>query len=63
MKQIGYPISTQHFEGRMEKAFCIKQYLLKVSKLMNKDLAQNKVFNCNYFNIGDAETLVKLKEK
>ena len=29
----------------MEKAFCIKQYLLKVSKLMKKNLAQNKVFN------------------
>ena len=28
---------------------------------MNKDLAQNKVFN--YFNTGDAKTLVNLKEK
>ena len=42
-------------------SFCINQYLLKVSKLMNKDLVQNKVFN--YFNTGDAKTLVKLKEK
>ena len=36
MKQIGYPISTQHFEGRMEKAFCIKQYIsfegIKINK-------------------------------
>ena len=46
---------------RVEKAFCIKQYLLKVSKSVNKDLAQNKM--CNYFSIGDAKTLVKLKEK
>ena len=46
MKQIRYPISTQHFEDMMEKAFCIKQYLLEVSNLMNKDLAQNNVFNC-----------------
>ena len=61
MKQIGYPILTQNFEGRMEKVFCIKQYLLKASKLMNKDLAQNKVYN--HFKIGDAKTLLKLKEK
>ena len=46
---------------RVEKAFCINQYLLKVSKLMNQDLAQNKVYN--YLNIGDAKTLAKLKEK
>ena len=46
---------------RVEKAFCINQYLLKVSKLMNKYLAQNKVYN--YFNIGDSKTLIKLKEK
>ena len=45
----------------MEKAFCINQYLLKVSKLINKNLAQNKMHN--YFNIGEAKTLVKLKEK
>ena len=38
-----------------------KKNLLKVSKLMNKDLAQNKVFN--YFNTEDAKTLVKSKEK
>ena len=29
--------------------------------LMTKDLAQNKLYT--YFNIGDAKTLVKLKEK
>ena len=45
---------------RMEKLFCINQYLLKVSELMNKDLAQKKAFN--YFNIGDAKTLVKFKK-
>ena len=44
----------------MEKAFCINQYLLKVSKLINKDLAQSKVYN--YFNIGDAKT-GKIEEK
>ena len=46
---------------RVEKAFCINQYFLKVSKLMNQDLAHNKVYN--YFNIGDAKALVKLKKK
>ena len=46
---------------RVEKVFCINQYLFKLSKLINKDLAQNKMYN--YFNIGDAKTLVKLKEK
>ena len=35
--------------------------ILKVSKLMNKELAQNKVYN--YFNTGDPKTLIKLKEK
>ena len=61
MKYIGYQISTQHLEGRVEKSFCINQCLLRVSKLINKDLAQNKVFS--YFKTGDAKTLVKLKEK
>ena len=46
---------------RVERAFCINQYLLKVYKLMNKDLAQNKVYN--YFNIGDAKTLIEINEK
>ena len=46
---------------RVERAFCINQYLLKVYKLMNKDLAQNKVYN--YFNIGDAKTLTEINEK
>ena len=45
---------------RAEKAFCNNQYLLKVSQLMNKGLALKQ--GVNYFNIGDAETLVKLKE-
>ena len=43
----------------LEKSFCIKHFLLKVLQLMNKELTQNKVFN--YFNIGDAKNLVKLK--
>ena len=38
----------------MEKAFSINQYHLKVSKFMNKNLTQNKVYN--YFNIGDVKT-------
>ena len=45
---------------RVKKVFRINQYPFKVSKLMNKDLAQNKVYN--YFNIAYAKTLVKLKE-
>ena len=45
---------------RGEKAFCINQYLLKVSQLMNKDFDQIKVYDC--FNT-DAKTLVKLKGK
>ena len=61
MKYIGYLNFNSTFWGKVKKAFCIKQYLLKVSKLMNKDLAKNKVFNC--FNTGDAKTLVKLKEE
>ena len=63
MKQIGYPYFNLTFEGRVEKVFCVNQYLLKVSKLLNKDLAQNKVYNYNYFNVRDAKTLAKLKEK
>ena len=47
--------------SRVEKAFYINQYLLKLSELMNKDLAQIKGYY--YFNIGDAKTPVKLKEK
>ena len=45
---------------RVEKAFCINQYLFKVFQLTNKDLARIKY---NYFITGDAKTLVKLKEK
>ena len=45
----------------MENAFCINQYLLKVSRLMNKDLAQNKMFN--YFIIGDAKRDGKIEGK
>ena len=46
---------------RLEKVFWINQYFLKVSKLRNKDLSQNKMYNS--FNIGDVKTVVKLKEK
>ena len=46
---------------RVERAFCINLYLLKVSKLMNKDLASNKGYS--YFDIGDVKTVVRLKEK
>ena len=46
---------------RLEKSFCINQYLLKVYKSINNDLAQNKVYN--YFNIGDAKTLIEMNEK
>ena len=46
---------------RVEKAFCIKQYLLKVSKLMKKYLAQTKIYN--YFNTEDFKSVVKLKKK
>ena len=47
--------------SRVETAFCINQYLLKVHQLMNKDLAAIKVYN--YFKIGGAKTLIKLKKK
>ena len=60
MKHIGYLSFNSTFWGQGEKTFCINQYLLKVSKLMNKDLAKNNVGN--YFNIGNAKTLVKFKE-
>ena len=47
---------------KLKKGFCINQYLLKVSRLMNKDLAQIKVYI--YFNIiGDAKALVEMKGK
>ena len=42
---------------RVEEAFWINQYLLKVFKLMNKDLVQNKVYN--YFNKRDTKTQEK----
>ena len=61
MKHVRYLNFNSTSWVRVEKSFCINQHLLKVSKLINKDLAQNKVFN--YFNTGDAKTLVKLKEK
>ena len=50
----------KHFEGEKSILHYFNQYISKVFKLMNKDLAQNKVYN--YFNI-DAKTLVKLKKK
>ena len=58
MKHIG---RVPKFQLNILRAGCINQYLLKVSKLMNKHFAQNKVYN--YFNIGDAKTLLNLKEK
>ena len=62
MRHIGYlHFNSTSSARRVQKAFFIQFYLLKVSKLMNKYLALNKVFN--YFDIGDAKNLVKLKEK
>ena len=58
MKHIGNVNFNSTSRGKGERSILHNQYLLNVSKLMNKDLSQNKVGN--YFNIGDGKTLVKL---
>ena len=49
-------------EGNRQFSVNFGKYLLfPVIGLIKKDLARNKVYN--YFNVGDAKTLVKLNEK
>ena len=61
VKHIEYLNFNSTSWGQGGKGILHNQCLLNVSELMNKDLSQNKVHN--YFNIGGATSLAKVKEK